>query len=208
MSHHTYPISATIAPIVVLLALAPAPALAKDPALQTTPTTETRPSAWATPIAVDGVPNLHRVAPNFYRSAQPDADGFKALETTPGIKTVVSLRAFNSDGPLLKGTAIKRVRIPIHTWNIETDEVVAALAAIRRAEQTGPVLLHCQHGADRTGLISALYRVLFQGWTKDAALAEMTNGSFGYHAIWGNIPRYLRRVDREVLRREVEQASR
>ncbi len=192
---------------VALIVLMPFTAGANEP-LERPTIAATRPAAWARPIAVPGVPNLHRVAPNFYRSAQPEAAGFKALEKTPGIKTVVSLRAFNSDKPLLKNTGIHLVRVPIHTWNIETEEIVAALAAIRRAEASGPVLLHCQHGADRTGLISALYRVLYQSWTKDAALAEMKNGAFGYHAIWGNIPRYLRRVDRVALLRKVERASR
>ena len=166
-----------------------------------------RPATWATPVAITGVLNLHRVAPNFYRSAQPDAGGFKALAKNPGIKTVVSLRAFNSDEPLAEGTGIKLVRIKIHTWNIETEDVVRALAAIRRAQALGPVLLHCQHGADRTGLITALYRVLYEGWTKDAALEEMQNGNFGYHAVWGNIPRYLRKIDSVALRQMVDKAE-
>jgi protein tyrosine phosphatase (PTP) superfamily phosphohydrolase (DUF442 family) len=192
---------------VALLAVMPLTASAKEPVGQEA-VAVARPASWATPITVDGVPNLHRVAPNFYRSAQPQASGFQALAKEPGIKTVVSLRAFNSDRPLAKGTGLKLIRIKIHTWNIETEDVVAALANIRKAEAAGPVLLHCQHGADRTGLISALYRVLYQGWTKDAALTEMKNGSFGYHAIWGNIPRYLRRVDRVALLRMVDRASR
>jgi protein tyrosine/serine phosphatase len=168
--------------------------------------TQSRPATWAAPVAIPGVPNLHRVAPNFYRSAQPEAAGFQALAKDPGIKTVVSLRAFNSDKALATGTGIKLVRIKIHTWHIETEDVVAALANIRKAEAEGPVLLHCQHGADRTGLITALYRVLYQGWTKDAALDEMLHGNFGYHAVWGNIPRYLRRANVENLRQMVDNA--
>ena len=165
-----------------------------------------RPAAWAVPVTIAGAPNLFRVTPTFYRSAQPDAAGFAALAKDPGIKTVVSLRAFNSDEPLAQGTGIALVRIKIHTWHIETEDVVAALAAIRTTEAAGPVLLHCQHGADRTGLIAALYRVLYQGWTKDAALDEMLAGNFGFHAIWGNIPRYLRTVDRVALRQRVDAA--
>ena len=165
-----------------------------------------RPAAWAVALSVPGVPNLNRVTANFYRSAQPTAAGFQALAKDPGIKTVVSLRAFNSDTELLTGTGIDLVRIPMHTWNIEAEDVVAALAAVRRAEAKGGVLLHCQHGADRTGLITALYRVLFQGWTKEAALDEMQNGAFGYHAVWGNIPSYLLKANVAGLQRMVEQA--
>ncbi|MEQ1577008.1 MAG: dual specificity protein phosphatase family protein [Hyphomicrobium sp.] len=195
----------------ILLALTPFNAFAKvrarAPAAERAATHETRPATWATPVTVRGAPNLFRVAPNLYRSAQPKSSGFKALAKDPGIKTVVSLRAFNSDKLLIAGTGINLTRIPIHTWHIETEDVVLALATIRKAETMGPVLLHCQHGADRTGLITALYRVLYQGWTKEAAREEMQDGNFGYHAVWGNIPRYLRKVDIEALRKLVETAA-
>jgi protein tyrosine/serine phosphatase len=162
-----------------------------------------RPPSWATPVALDGAPNLHRVEDNFFRSAQPSAQGFKSLATLHGVRTVVSLRAFNSDEALARGLDLRLVRFPIHTWNIKRADAVAALQTLRRASREAPVLLHCQHGADRTGLIAALYRILYQGWSKDAALDEMQNGNLGYHAVWGNIPRFIRRVDVEQLRRNV-----
>jgi hypothetical protein len=162
-----------------------------------------RPAEWARPIIVAGVPNLHQVANIFFRSAQPEAQGFSTLATQYGVKTVISLRAFNSDEPLTRGLSLRLVRFKIHTWHIEREDVVGALRSLRRAIKEGPVLLHCQHGADRTGLITALYRILYEGWSKQAALAEMLNGKFGYHAVWGNIPRYIQRVDVARLRREV-----
>jgi DSP-PTPase phosphatase fused to NAD+ Kinase len=163
----------------------------------------TRPSAWATPVVLEGAPNLHHVEKNFFRSAQPDAAGFRGLATTYGVRTVVSLRAFNSDEPLARGLGLTLERFRINTWNIKRKDVVAALQTLRRASREAPALLHCQHGADRTGMIAALYRILYQGWGKAAALDEMQNGKFGYHAVWGNIPRFIRRVDAERLRRDV-----
>ena len=162
-----------------------------------------RPPEWAVPVALEGAPNLHRVEENFFRSAQPDATGFKGLATTHGVRTVLSLRAFNADEPLAAGLDLRLVRVRINTWNIKRADVVTALQRLRSASRDAPVLLHCQHGADRTGMISALYRILYQGWSKAAALEEMQNGMFGYHAVWGNIPRFIRRVDLEALRRDV-----
>ncbi len=161
-----------------------------------------RPKEWATPLALEGAPNLHQVEKNFFRSAQPDATGFKGL-ASHGVRTVISLRSFNADEPLAAGLDLKLERVRINTWNIKRKDVVAALQDLRRASRDAPVLLHCQHGADRTGMISALYRILYQGWSKVAALDEMQNGMFGYHAVWGNIPRFIRRVDVEELRRDV-----
>jgi len=174
-------------------------AFAQDTARQDT----ARPKQWATPVPLEGAPNLHRVEENFFRSAQPDANGFKALASTYGVRTVISLRSFNADEPLAAGLDLKLVRIRINTWNIKRADVVAALQNLRRSSREAPVLLHCQHGADRTGMISALYRILYQGWSKVAALDEMQNGMFGYHAIWGNIPRFIRQVDIDELRRDV-----
>jgi protein tyrosine phosphatase (PTP) superfamily phosphohydrolase (DUF442 family) len=161
--------------------------------------TEARPGSWAKPVPLQGVPNLHEITPTLYRSAQPERGGFTALEQR-GIKTILSLRANHRDEPLAKGTALILLRVPINTWNIREKDVVAALRHLRQAEKNGPVLLHCQHGADRTGMISALYRILYQGWSKEAAIAEMRQGAFGYHAIWGNIPSFIRAVDAAKLR--------
>jgi protein tyrosine/serine phosphatase len=165
---------------------------------------QTRPATWARPINLVGAPNLHAVAPGVFRSAQPTAAGFRALAEQHGIKTVVSMRANHADDWLARGTGIKVVPFPTNTWHIRRASVVGALRTLRAASPDAPVLLHCQHGADRTGLIMALYRILYQGWTKEAALDEMRNGGFGYHAVWGNIPRFIRRVDVARLRAEVD----
>lgn len=177
-----------------ILPFAPARAIAQGAA---------RPAKWATPVPLEGAPNLHRVEDNFFRSAQPDAQGFKGLATAYGVRTVISLRAFNADEPLARGLDLTLERFRINTWNIKRAAVVAALQTLRRASRDAPVLLHCQHGADRTGLVTALYRMLYQGWSKVAALDEMQYGNFGYHAVWGNIPRFIRRVDVDLLRRDI-----
>lgn len=91
----------------------------------------------------------------------------------------------------------------MNTWHIEDEDIIAALRAIRNAEKLGPVLLHCQHGADRTGVVTAMYRIVFQKWSKEKALDELQSGGFGYHAIWANIPRYLRTVDVDKIRHAV-----
>src|SRR5476649_1235107 len=86
----------------VLAALLVLPCFAGECAAQTS-AGNARPAEWARAIAVAGVPNLHQVESNFYRSAQPDAQGFRALATQYGVRTVVSLRAFNSDEILTRG---------------------------------------------------------------------------------------------------------
>ena len=151
---------------------------------------------WA--VTVRQSQNLYQVTGTFFRSARPLRNHVELLRSL-GIRNVVSLRAFHSNRSLLEQNDIKVIRIPVNTWNIQDKHVVAALRAIRNAENEGPVLLHCLHGADRTGLVTAMYRMVFQHWEKDQALDELLNGGYGFHSIWKNIPNYLRAVDVEKI---------
>jgi protein tyrosine/serine phosphatase len=154
-----------------------------------------RDAKWAVPKVLDGVPNLNQVGPNLYRSAQPTAPGFEAAAKALNIKTVIDLRAFHSDVSLLKDTSIDFKAVHMNAWHITTDEVVAALKLIKAAEAKGPVLVHCQHGADRTGVVIAMYRIVNQGWTKEQALDEMENGGYNFHSIFANIPNFVKSAD-------------
>jgi protein tyrosine/serine phosphatase len=156
---------------------------------------------WA--VLVDKNVNLYQVTPTFYRSAQFNKTQIAELEKL-GIRTSIDLRKFHSDSGELKGSSIKEVRVSTNTWSIGDKTIIAALTAIRRAEAIGPVLLHCQHGSDRTGLVTAMYRIVFQGWTKDAALDELLHGGFGYHSIWKNIPEYVKNADVEKIKNAVD----
>lgn len=147
--------------------------------------------------------NLYRVTPQFYRSAQFSKSQVTELEDL-SIRTSIDLRELHSDAIDLKGSHIQQVRVRMNTWKITNQEVIAALVAIHRAEATGPVLVHCQHGADRTGLITAMYRIVYQGWTKDAALDELLHGGYGYHPVWRNIPAYIRNVNVNKIKSAVD----
>jgi protein tyrosine/serine phosphatase len=157
-----------------------------------------RNTQWAVPINLDGVPNLHQITPALYRSEQPTAAGMKNLEQL-GIRTVINLRFFNNDAKEVEGTSLRTERVKILTWNIDDEHVIEVMRILRQPEN-GPFLIHCQHGADRTGLMSAMYRVLEQGWSVDQALAELTEGGYGYHSVWTNILRYVRNADVDKLR--------
>ncbi|MDR2638380.1 MAG: tyrosine-protein phosphatase [Helicobacteraceae bacterium] len=156
---------------------------------------------WATPVKLEGAPNLHRVTNNIYRSAQPTADGFKNLQEL-GVKTVINLRQFHSDDEETSGTKLKAIRVKMEAWDPETKEVIRVLKILSDPEGA-PYLVHCQHGADRTGLAIAAYRIVVQGWDKEEAITEMTEGGYGFHPIWTDIPKFLRRMDAEAIRKRL-----
>lgn len=170
----------------------PFPTAAGEPAV--------RPAAWAQPLAVPGVPNLHKISDSLYRSAQPTAAGMRQLEAM-GIRTVITLRSFHSDRDAIGDAALASEQITMKAWHPEEKELVRFLRLVTTPAVL-PALVHCQHGADRTGLMCAVYRVVVCGWTRQEALREMTEGGFGYHAVWVNLPRYLESLDSASLRRQ------
>lgn len=158
-----------------------------------------RPLEWAVPVQLPGVGNLHKIDENLYRSEQPTKRGMKNLEKI-GIKTIINLRALHSDKDEIKGTKLLNKELSVKTWHIEDEDVIQVLKIIKKKEN-GPFLIHCQHGADRTGVMSAMYRIVEQGWSKDEAIREMVDGGYGYHSIWLNIIHYMRNVDIEKIKK-------
>ena len=85
------------------------------------------------------------------------------------------------------------------TLGPENEEVIRFIQIVTDSN-SAPVFVHCQHGADRTGLMCAIYRIAVQGWSKDEAIAEMTGGSFGFHKIWMNLVKYIRKLDVDEIK--------
>ncbi len=85
-------------------------------------------------------------------------------------------------------------------WRPEAEEAARFLQIVTNPRRQ-PVLVHCQHGADRTGSMCALYRVTVQGWSKEETLREMTQGGFGFHGIWENLIQWINALDMEEIGR-------
>lgn len=152
-----------------------------------------RPSEWAVAQMNPKLHNFFCVTPALYRCAQPDAAGMQAIAAL-GIVTVVNLRAFHHDRDELMGTNLLSEELSIKTWHIEDEDVIRVLRiCCDPAKQ--PVLIHCQYGADRTGVMCCLYRVVVQDWDKKAAIREMTDGGYGFWPHWTNIIHYVEEVD-------------
>ena len=159
-----------------------------------------RPASWATPLQWKGLPNLHQVTPTLYRGAQPTAVGMRRLKAI-GIKTVVNLRSFNSDRDKLRDIGLAYEHIYMKAWHPERAEIIRFLR-IATDKRLQPVFVHCQHGADRTGLMCAVYRVAICNWTKAEAIQEMTQGGFGHHVIWTNLVKFIQDLDIDAIKKE------
>lgn len=117
-----------------------------------------------------------RVADGIYRSAQPTKRQFQELSTALAIKSSIKLDTELESWE----NAPSGVFVFQHDWlpagPVSDNQIEEALSDLEIAPR--PVLVHCLHGEDRTGLLVGLYRVR-HGATPAMAWAEMR--AYGFH---------------------------
>lgn len=141
-----------------------------------------------------GLNHFERVEKNLYRCAQPDADAWRTMAVLFGNNyTVVKLNPGPETIPA-DVFAPRIVYLPISTWDQlfgrPDAQLESALCEIcETIRGGGVVVVQCEHGDDRTGILIGMYRLL-QGWSKAAAYAEMRRNN--YHPALFALTRYWR----------------
>jgi protein tyrosine/serine phosphatase len=156
-----------------------------------------RPVDWAQPVIGSKLGNFYQVSTNLYRSEQPGEKDMEMLQQF-GIKSILNLREHHNDTNETTKTALTHYRVEMNAGSINKEAVRQALAIIKNAPK--PILIHCWHGSDRTGLIVAMYRITEQHWTREKAIDELEHGGYGYHEkTYPNIVDFIRTVDVNTL---------
>ena len=148
--------------------------------------------------------NFHAVsqAARIYRSNQPNRDEFRELEKL-GFKTVLNLRTHHADHDALRGFHISERRLKIYILTAE--DMVEALRIVKSSPK--PLLIHCLRGADRTGAVAVGYRIVFENWSLEEAMAEFQLPDYGRHRfLYRKLPQILRSFDWNAIRRAVADA--
>jgi protein tyrosine/serine phosphatase len=122
--------------------------------------------------------NQHRLSERAWRSAQPAPHHVSAL-ARQGLRTIINLRgerlcgSYRLEKLICERHGIKLVNFKVRS-NVapRREEVKAAAELFERVEY--PVLLHCKSGADRSGLMSVLYRFLKEGVPLAEAKQELS----------------------------------
>lgn len=153
-----------------------------------------KPIVRTAPVSVDSVKvsfkgyieieNFQKVSEKLYRGAQPTNKGLRDLAKN-GVKTIVNLRSHQKK-EILKETlfaklyGMKVVNLPISPGIGPSEEQMHQFFNIIDKSK-GPVFVHCFQGQDRTGIMSALYRVKKENWPFEKAYQEMQDMG---HATW------------------------
>ena len=144
------------------------------------------------------LPNFRQVSPTLYRGAQPTSAGLK-VACDMGIKTVVNVRGSDDDRTAAAELGLTCEQRSMSAWSPSNADV-AWFLRIATDPRRQPVFLHCQHGADRSGYLVAMYRVVVQGWDRERAIDEMTAHGMGFHDIYQGLVAYVRTADVERIR--------
>ncbi|MBN7785867.1 tyrosine-protein phosphatase [Ponticoccus gilvus] len=110
--------------------------------------------------------NFWPVAPGVWRSNQPTHRRFEKYKAM-GIKTVINLRGEDKYAHYLfereSCEALGLTLVDTKLWAREAAprrRIVAVIDALRSAEK--PLVFHCKSGADRAGMVSAMYLLIFE----------------------------------------------
>lgn len=111
--------------------------------------------------------NKHKLAPGVWRAAQPAPHQIGAF-ARQGVRTIVNLR-----GPRVCGSywlerracaryGIKLVDYTVYSRGAPSPREIHGAAELFRSIEY-PVVMHCKSGADRAGLMSALFKHFHEG---------------------------------------------
>jgi protein tyrosine/serine phosphatase len=171
---------------------------ASDPAVTRA---RVRPADWGAPVIDASLENCFRVSDELFRCEQPAKRDLPDLQAL-GIHTLLNLRRYHTDSPDFAKAGLTLVAEPMDAGKVTVDQLVSALRKFRAAPK--PVLVHCWHGSDRTGTFVATYRLVFQNWTRAAAIDELRHGGYGFHeTAFPNLVTLLENLDIEAVRKRV-----
>jgi protein tyrosine/serine phosphatase len=127
-------------------------------------------------VTIDGIANFGRVGPHLYRGAQPSEAGFQALRRL-GVDLVVSFtlgdESIADEAARVHALGMAHLSLPWSVTSEPTSAEVATFLALFNGSSNRTIFVHCKQGADRTGVMIALYRIAHDGWTSSQAVDEM-----------------------------------
>ena len=172
MLHQSFLPRRHLAAFVITAAIA-APAFADEPK-----GSSSNAAAAETAVRID---NFGRINEHYYRGALPDAQDLADLARL-GVKTTIDLT--NGDGDsreqqLAEAAGIKFVKIAMNTRVVPTLEQIQTFLSIVNDPANQPVYVHCVGGKHRTGVMTAIYRMVQDSWTPAQAFKEMKTYEFG-----------------------------
>jgi tyrosine-protein phosphatase SIW14 len=134
-----------------------------------------------------------------YRSGQMTVDGFADAVERLHLRTIINVQdefpdpdihlSFWSkrtikESELCRQLGVRYVHLmptllPRHLISEHRPPAIDQFLSVLDDPANYPVLIHCHAGLHRTGILTAIYRMEYQGWTQDQAFLDMKAQGFG-----------------------------
>ena len=157
--------------------------------------------------------NVHTVERDtLYRSATLHPDALRRVVDTYSIRTVLNLRGaepgerwYREESACLNTAGVHLIDFPMVDYLEPSDQQLSDLRGIFTAASR-PLLVHCRVGADRTGLVCALFELWIMRKPADTARRQL---SWRYgHVPWlDGRSGAMDRAFRDVAAREAQRSS-
>ncbi|MSR32009.1 MAG: hypothetical protein EXR99_10935 [Gemmataceae bacterium] len=138
-------------------------------------------------------------AGKMYRSGQLTVEGFKSAIARHNLRTIVNLQEDlpDPDVPIsfwnrdtvkekkmcqelgIRYLVVGPDLIPRHLVPEQRPKAIDEFLRVCDDPANYPMLIHCRAGLHRTGVLAAVYRMEYQGWSRDEAFREMKDHGFG-----------------------------
>jgi len=168
-------------PIQLLLAIASLVSLPIGSGAEPAATTTTGRTYAERLTEAGGITRFAVICPGLARGGEPDDAGIRYLRDR-GYKTVVSFLTNSAESLEVVHSGMRYINIPMRSGPFSaqppTEEQVSRFLSVVGDSTLFPIFIHCHAGKDRTGAMSAIYRMQVCGWSKDDAIGEMK--SFGF----------------------------
>lgn len=137
----------------------------------------------------DGLFHFDVVDPGvLMRCGQPRVRELERIRRRFGLKTIVCPRGgtrhplrgrwFRKEKVWCARRGVDFIHMPFSDRAQPAGEVFDRFAEIMRNPPAHPVLVHCEQGIHRTGILSAVYRLTVMDWPLDRAVREMQRLGF------------------------------
>jgi protein tyrosine/serine phosphatase len=120
--------------------------------------------------------NFHTVLEGkLYRSGQPGKEQLEDWIRKYHLKTIIVLKPTLEpyEKEIAERRGVKLYHIVLSTRQGPSEDQRQKILTLLTDDKNLPLLYHCESGSDKTGLITAMYRVEVQHWQLWKALLEM-----------------------------------
>jgi len=132
--------------------------------------------------------NFHAITPGeAYRSCQMDRDELEHYIRKYGIRSVINLQGrhdgkgwYTEENDVCRETGARHYDLDLASDRVPSKSEIKALLDIFGTAPR-PVLIHCQAGADRSGLVAAMWKMDVDGAQKSEARKQLS-------ILFGHVP--------------------